>query len=206
MTYTNALDETFPAGSEAAGTIDNIIREFRLQIKERLASLTTGVDVDPLQLKAGAIPSGYTITNPVFAGTYTVFPTVNTVSLSSSLVGIATGADITIFTMSVVAGTWLVQGQAQVSVFNGSAPDSGNIVIGVKNNINSVNPNTISGLSASPSTLASYFVIVPINALITVASPATLTFYINKDSATATVNVSGSATNLPTFASAIRVA
>lgn len=92
MAFTSNLDEMQPTGSEAAGTIDNIIRDVRLQMKERFASLTTGVNTDPMQLKAGAIPSGYALTSPTITGASLVNPT-----LSGTITGLP-------FTPSLISG------------------------------------------------------------------------------------------------------
>jgi hypothetical protein len=74
MAFTSAINTSLPTGSEDASTIDNILREVRTQMKERFDSLTTGSEVDPMRLKAGALGSGYTIaspniSNPTFTGT-----------------------------------------------------------------------------------------------------------------------------------------
>lgn len=56
MAFTRNYAVNTPAGSVAANLIDDKIREFRVDVKERLASAFTDVDVDPMILKAASLP------------------------------------------------------------------------------------------------------------------------------------------------------
>lgn len=60
MSYTTAFDVTKPTGSEPPGTLDDIIREFRLQVKERHSDMF-GVDLtdvtDPQRIKKIVVPA-----------------------------------------------------------------------------------------------------------------------------------------------------
>lgn len=124
MPFTNNIDTSQPTGTENANTIDDIIRNVRLQMKERFDSLTTGADIDPMRLRAGAIPSGYTIDSPNITGT----PTGNFINyqrsvLSSASVSLGTSGSLpvtsgftSIITLSLTAGTWLITGNFRLSI------------------------------------------------------------------------------------------
>src|SRR5688572_18597369 len=58
MAYTNTWAEDIPAGTEQAKTIDNHIRQARLDVGERLASVFEDLDADPMVLKSSAFPAG----------------------------------------------------------------------------------------------------------------------------------------------------
>lgn len=48
MAYTNAWSHTIPSGSDQAKTIDNHIRQVRLDLEERLLTFFEDLDADPL--------------------------------------------------------------------------------------------------------------------------------------------------------------
>lgn len=124
MAFTTNINASNPTGSENANTIDDIIREVRLQMKERFDSLTTGCDIDPMRLKAGAIPSGYTIDSPNFTGT----PTGIALSRVSSALA-TTNSGITtsyanVLAITLTAGTWLLCCSASVQVAGNASSTS----------------------------------------------------------------------------------
>lgn len=55
MAYTNAWSNAIPAGSVAANFIDDHIRQLRLDIDERLATIVNDIDADPLTLKTNIV-------------------------------------------------------------------------------------------------------------------------------------------------------
>lgn len=55
MAYTQAIDETTPAGTEDAKTADDQLRSLKRDIKERLNSFFADYNTDPLKPKAGAL-------------------------------------------------------------------------------------------------------------------------------------------------------
>jgi hypothetical protein len=108
MAFTNNINTSTPSGTENANTLDDIARGIKLEVKERFDSLTTGCDIDPMRLKAGAIPASYALTtpaltSPVITGIGQVLYAVQSATNS----GIALNTATTILTIaSVPAGTW----------------------------------------------------------------------------------------------------
>lgn len=51
MAYTNAWDETQPLGTAAANTLDDIIRQLKLDVRQRMESIVENWSADPVKLK-----------------------------------------------------------------------------------------------------------------------------------------------------------
>lgn len=58
MAYTNPLDPTTPSGGSSPALIDDRIREVKAALIERLLTLVTDVNAQPLVVKPGVIPAG----------------------------------------------------------------------------------------------------------------------------------------------------
>lgn len=149
MTFTSAINTSLPTGTEAAGTLDDIIREVRVQMKERFDSLTTGSEIDPMRLKAGAIPSGYAITNanlstptlasPTFTGTPTGFnlPALRATSAGGTSYAVSTWNGTNTFISSVPSGNYIVIASVSFFVAGGiSGGASFTPRIRINNNVN----------------------------------------------------------------------
>ena len=62
MPFAYALDALVPSGADPVASGDNIIREFKSAVRERLGSIVEDVDGSPLVLKAGArAASGFVV-------------------------------------------------------------------------------------------------------------------------------------------------
>lgn len=72
MAYTAAMDETTPAGTDAAATADDQLRALKRDIKERLHSFFVDWNTDPLVAKDGAIITSLYMTKNA-GGTAAVF-------------------------------------------------------------------------------------------------------------------------------------
>jgi hypothetical protein len=66
MTYTREWDESKPLGSEAAKNIDDILRAFKVDIRERMNSFIDDWTADPVVLQSGLVTEVTTIPFPAF--------------------------------------------------------------------------------------------------------------------------------------------
>lgn len=130
MAFTNNIDTSLPSGTENANTLDDIARGIKVEVKERFDSLTTGCDIDPMRLKAGAIPSGYAMTSPTITGASLINPTLSgtitgiPLQFPAYAVGSAVGFTPALNSWiavgritSLPAGTYLLTGNGAGSVF-----------------------------------------------------------------------------------------
>lgn len=130
MTFPNALNTAVPANGDQVSEGAQRIRELAAAVRQRLTSLVVDVDVNPLRLAAGAIPSGYALTapvisggqmnnasfaNPTFSGTITgislaapVSGLVTTVSLASTTALLVPNTTTVVLSQVLPAGTYLL--------------------------------------------------------------------------------------------------
>lgn len=114
MAYTRSWDETVPAGTSAASSIDTLIQNVKTDLRERLvtafglAAGTTDFDDDPFVIKSMTLTSGLTVsggTTAVQALTATTGVFSSTVSGITTLAG--TGA-VSGFTTGTFSGTFYI--------------------------------------------------------------------------------------------------
>lgn len=219
------ISTTVPADGDQISQGAQRIRELATAVRERLASLVVNVNSDPLQLKAGAIPSGFalpapaitggthsggTFANPTFSGTITglppFYPPYSRAELATGASFASTGVFFSQVTLSLNAGTYLIIGSAALQLIgNGITIISGSVRL-----TNNINGTTATGtqqhqVGSTGITLRLDTQIV-VTELLTLASAGVVTLAVASTGANSTSLVRGTDGPADTSITAIRVA
>lgn len=103
MPYVNSLDPASPPDNQAVSLGDDRIRETRGGIKERLETVFTGIDVDPLAFQPGIIP-GAAIADSAITAAKILDGSVGAFELSDAAVETAKLADSAVTTAKLIDG------------------------------------------------------------------------------------------------------